>query len=115
VVFAILQTIANLLTRKVIDLGLWPERIGRALSGFLLGFTISRVLCAILIMTFLPSLQTDTLGKYISYKGINPAKKIEQKKTAKSAKQRKTEQPKEQKKGKLSDTSKSILGPGFDE
>jgi hypothetical protein len=115
VAFAILQTIVSLLTRKPIDLGLWPERIGRALIGLLLGFILSRVLCSILIMTFLPSLQTDALGKYISYKGINPPKKIEQKKTAIPAAPRKTEQTKEPKKGKLSNTSKSVLGPGFDE
>ncbi len=115
VAFAVLQTIVNLLTKHVIDLGFWPERAGRALSGLFLGFTLSRVLCSILIMSFLPGLQTNTFGKYMSYRGINPPKKVEQIKTAQPSEQRKTEQPREQKKEKLSDTSKSILGPGFDE
>lgn len=115
VVFAVLQTIISLLVKEVIDLGFWPERIGRAVSGLFLGLTLSRVLCSILIMTLLPNLRIDALGQYLSYKGINPPKKVEQIKTAQSSEQRKTEQPKEQQKAKLSDTSKSVLGPGFEE
>ena len=119
VAFAVLQTIIHLLTRQQIDLGLWPERIGRAACGAFLGFTLSRVLFAVLIMSFLPGLQTSTLGKYLGYKGINPPKQTMQKKPDRLSQQRKTSPPKESRtapqKGKLSDTSKSIVGDLLDE
>jgi hypothetical protein len=118
VAFAVLQTIINLLTRQPIDLGFWPERIGRAACGAFLGFTLSRILLAALIMSFLPGLQTSTLGKYLGYKGINPPKQTQQKKTKSSYKKREATPPKASRstpKGrKLSDTSKSILGPEFE-
>jgi hypothetical protein len=118
VAFAVLQTAINLLTRHGIDLGFWPERIGRAACGAFLGFTVSRVLVAVLVMSFLPGLQTGTLGTYLGYKGINPPKKTQQKKTDTSAAKRDTTPRKEAKstpgKGKLSDTSKSVLGPDFE-
>jgi hypothetical protein len=42
--FAILQTIAVLLTRRPVNLGLLPERIGRAVCGIFLGLIISGLL-----------------------------------------------------------------------
>jgi hypothetical protein len=42
--FAVLQTIATQLTRWPIDLGLWPERIGRVVFGIFLGFIVSGLL-----------------------------------------------------------------------
>ncbi len=118
VAFAVMQTVVNLLTKRPIDLGLWPERIGRAACGAFLGFTLSRVLFAALIMTFLPSLQTNSLGKYLGYKGINPPKQTQPKQTERSSAKREAGPQKESKKtpkeGKLSDTSKSVLGPDFE-
>jgi len=49
-VFAILQTIAAQLTRRPVDLGLWPERIGRAVCGIFLGLIISGLLLTALAM-----------------------------------------------------------------
>jgi len=119
VAFAILQTIVNQLTRRPIDLGLWPERIGRAASGFFLGFTLSRILFSVLIMTGLLGMQISAPGKYFSYKGIEPPKQTPQKEADKPSRKRESRLPKESKttpqKEKLSDTSKSILGPGFEE
>jgi hypothetical protein len=42
--FAVLQTIAAQLTRRPIDLGLLPERIGRVVCGIFLGFIVSGLL-----------------------------------------------------------------------
>ncbi len=126
VAFAVLQTIINLLTRQPIDLGFWPERIGRAACGAFLGFTLSRVLLAALIMSFLPGLQTSTLGKYLGYKGVNPPKQTQQNPPASSRKQEVVGRSKKgeatppkasqrtPERRKLSDTSKSILGPEFE-
>jgi len=119
VAFAILQTIINQLTRRPIDLGRWPECIGRVVSGFFLGFTLSRVLCAILILTaLLPGLQTSSLGKYLCPKGIEPPKQTTQEKRDKPSAKRETRPQKESRtapqREKLSDTSKSILGPDFE-
>ena len=118
VAFAVLQTIINLITRRPIDLGFLPERIGRAACGAFLGFTLSRVLFAVIIMSFLPGLQTSTMGKYLSYEGINPPKKTQQTKAAKPSGQRESSAKKQSKstpeKRKLSDTSKSVLGPEFE-
>jgi hypothetical protein len=49
-VFAVLQTIAALLTRKPVDLGFLPERIGRVVCGILLGLTLSGLLLTALAM-----------------------------------------------------------------
>ena len=53
--FAILQTIANKLTRHPIDLGLWPERIGRVVCGIFLGLILSGILLTALAMAPLPN------------------------------------------------------------
>lgn len=53
--FAALQTFAMYLTRDEVDLGLWPERIGRAVFGLILGFIVSGVLVTTLAMSPLPS------------------------------------------------------------
>jgi len=119
VAFAILQTIVNQLTRRPIDLGLWPERIGRAASGLFLGFSLSRILFSVLIMTGLLGMQISALGKYFSYKGINPPKQTQQKEADKPSRKRESRPGKESRttpeKGKLSDTSKSVIGPEFEE
>ena len=118
VAFAVLQTIINLITRRPIDLGFLPERIGRVACGAFLGFTLSRMLFAVLIMSSLPGVQTSTMRKYLSYEGINPPKKTQQTKPAKPSGQPKSSATKESRstseKRKLSDTSKSILGPEFE-
>lgn len=49
--FAILQTIVNQLTREPIDLGLWPERVGRVVCGIFLGLMLSGLLLTALAMT----------------------------------------------------------------
>jgi len=49
-VFAILQTLAVQLTRQPIDLGLWPERIGRIVCGVFVGLIISGLLLTALAM-----------------------------------------------------------------
>jgi len=49
-VFAILQTIVGRLTRQPIDLGIWPERIGRAVCGIFLGIILSGILLTALAM-----------------------------------------------------------------
>ncbi len=48
--FAILQTIASLLTRQQVDLGLLPERIGRIVCGIFLGLLLSGILLTALAM-----------------------------------------------------------------
>jgi hypothetical protein len=53
--FAVLQTIAAQLIRHPIDLGLWPERIGRVVCGVFLGIIISGVLLTALAMAPLPN------------------------------------------------------------
>ena len=119
VAFAILQTIVNQLTRRPIDLGHWPERIGRAACGAFLGFTVSRVLIAVLIMSFLPGLQTSTLGKYLGHKEVVAAKQKAPAKTKKTAQPQKSTQRKRSKtagkRDKLSDISKSVVGDQLEE
>lgn len=119
VAFAILQTIINQLTRRPIDLGHWPERIGRVACGAFLGFTVSRVLIAVLIMSFLPGLQTSTLGKYLGHKEVVAAKQKTLAKPKKPAQRQKSPLRKQSrspdKRDKLSDVSKSIVGDQFDE
>lgn len=54
--FAILQTVAGqLIGKKKIDLGLWPERIGRVFCGILLGLMLSGLVLTALAMGPLPS------------------------------------------------------------
>ena len=48
--FAVLQTIAGQLTRRPIDLGLWPERIGRTICGIFLGLMLSGLLLTAIAM-----------------------------------------------------------------
>jgi hypothetical protein len=48
--FAILQTAASWLISKDVDLGLWPERIGRVCCGMLLGLMLSGLLLTALAM-----------------------------------------------------------------
>jgi hypothetical protein len=55
VVFGILQTLATLLTRKPVDLGLLPERIGRVVCGIFLGLILSGLLLTFLVMAPLPN------------------------------------------------------------
>jgi hypothetical protein len=55
--FAVLQTAIVQLTRMKIDLGLWPERIGRPVLGIILGLIVSGVLLVFLALAPLP-------GKY---------------------------------------------------
>lgn len=54
VTFGILQTGVTYLIRHEIDLGLWPERIGRAVCGIVLGFIVSGLLLTALQMAPLP-------------------------------------------------------------
>jgi hypothetical protein len=55
VVFAILQTLAMQLTRKPVDLGFLPERIGRVVCGIFLGLMLSGLLLTFLVMAPLPN------------------------------------------------------------
>jgi len=48
--FAILHIIAGQLTRRPVDLGLWPERIGRITCGIFLGLILSGLLLTALAM-----------------------------------------------------------------
>ena len=52
--FALLQTVIVQLTRRKIDLGLMPERIGRPVLGIILGFIVSGVLLTFLALAPLP-------------------------------------------------------------
>jgi hypothetical protein len=53
--FAILQLIAAKLTRKQVDLGTLPERIGRVVCGIFVGLIVSGILLTALAMAPLPS------------------------------------------------------------
>jgi hypothetical protein len=53
--FAILQTVAIQLIRQPINLGLWPERIGRAICGIFLGIIISGLLLTAVAMAPIPA------------------------------------------------------------
>ena len=55
VTFAMLQTLAMQLTRKPVDLGFLPERIGRVACGMFLGLTLSGLLLTFLVMAPLPN------------------------------------------------------------
>lgn len=66
VAFAVLQTIASLLTRRPVDLGLAPERIGRVLCGIILGLLMSGLVLTAAAMAPIPT-------KY-PYQRFNPAR-----------------------------------------
>ena len=51
---AVLQTIAMQLGKQKVDLGLWPERVGRIASGILIGYVITGQLFAAATMGPLP-------------------------------------------------------------
>jgi hypothetical protein len=53
--FAVLQTISSQLTRRSVDLGFLPERIGRVVCGILLGLIASGLLLTALAMAPLPT------------------------------------------------------------
>ena len=53
--FAVLQTLAAQLSRQPVDLGLWPERIGRVLCGIFLGLVLSSLLLTALAMAPIPN------------------------------------------------------------
>ena len=53
--FAGLQTLAEYLTRQQVDLGLWPERIGRVVCGIFLGLILSGILFTALALAPLPN------------------------------------------------------------
>jgi hypothetical protein len=53
--FGILQTAAVYLTRKPVDFGLWPERVGRSICGAFLGLILSGFLLTALAMSPLSS------------------------------------------------------------
>ena len=55
VVFGALQTLVTLLTRKPVDMGFLPERIGRVACGMFLGLTLSGILLTFLVMAPLPN------------------------------------------------------------
>lgn len=54
-VFAILQTLAQYLTKQPVDLGLWPERIGRIGFGILSGLVLASFLLTAAAMAPLPN------------------------------------------------------------
>lgn len=66
--FAILQTVAFQLTRKPVDLGFLPERIGRVICGIFLGLILSGLLLITLGMAPLPNNYP-----YQRFDGTNPA------------------------------------------
>lgn len=53
--FAALQTLAQYLTHQEVDLGLWPERIGRVVCGILSGLVLSSFLITASAMAPLPN------------------------------------------------------------
>ncbi len=54
-VLAILQTVTMQLSKEKMDLGLWPERVGRAVSGVILGYLITGYLLVALALAPLPN------------------------------------------------------------
>ena len=52
---AILQTVVMQLGKEKMDLGLWPERVGRIVSGIFLGYVITGYLLTALALAPLPS------------------------------------------------------------
>ncbi len=55
VAFAVLQTIVTQLLKKPVDLGILPERIGRAVCGVFLGLILSGLLLTALAMAPIPN------------------------------------------------------------
>ncbi len=53
--FALMQTLAQYLTRQEVNLGLWPERIGRIVCGILTGLVLSSFLITAAAMAPLPN------------------------------------------------------------
>jgi len=53
--FALLQTLAQYLTKQPVDLGLWPERIGRIGFGILSGLVLASLLITAAAMAPLPN------------------------------------------------------------
>jgi hypothetical protein len=53
--FALLQTAAVQLIRQPVDLGMWPERIGRVVCGIFLGLFLSGLLLTTLAMMPIPN------------------------------------------------------------
>ncbi|MHC4286129.1 MAG: CvpA family protein [Planctomycetota bacterium] len=53
--FALLQTLAQYLTRQEVNLGLWPERVGRLVCGILTGLVLSSFLITAAAMAPLPN------------------------------------------------------------
>ena len=53
--FAFLQTLAQYLTRQEVNLGLWPERVGRVVCGILSGLVLSSFLITASAMAPLPN------------------------------------------------------------
>ncbi len=53
--FAILQTVAMQLGKQKIDLGLWPERVGRVVCGLVLGYLVAGQLLVAGAMAPLPN------------------------------------------------------------
>ena len=93
VAFAGLQTLTNFLTtRQPIDLGLWPERIGRVFCGIFLGFVLSRALIIALTMALPDTLQSSTIAKYLGHKGIVIKQQKELEKSENPAQSEKSQQ-----------------------
>jgi len=55
ITFAVLQTLASILTKQPVDLGFYPERIGRVICGIFLGLFLSGILLTALAMAPLPN------------------------------------------------------------
>jgi hypothetical protein len=53
--FAVLQSVAMQLCKQKIDLGLWPERVGRAICGLILGYLVAGQLLVAGAMAPLPN------------------------------------------------------------
>lgn len=53
--FAILQTVALQIGKEKVDLGMWPERVGRVVCGVILGYVITGQLLVALAASPLPS------------------------------------------------------------
>jgi hypothetical protein len=53
--FAILQTVALQIGKEKVDLGMWPERVGRVVCGIILGYVITGQLLVALAAAPLPS------------------------------------------------------------
>jgi hypothetical protein len=53
--FALLQTLSQYLTKQQVDLGLWPERIGRVVCGMLSGLVLASFLITASAMAPLPN------------------------------------------------------------